>query len=124
MSGTSTIRQFQDYMWNSLPVRRAAVGREVIDDVVLLAIQFWPVEELSQAAPRSKEEFVSLADLADDIRRVFVLVYGLERVEALLLLGLDKINPLVIDNLCDWWRRRKDNRAKLIIWRRRWRSDG
>lgn len=124
MSGTSTIRQFQDYMWESLPARRVAIGREVIDDVATLAIQFWPVEELCQAAPRSKEEIVLLADLGGDIRRLLVLVYSLERVEALYLLGLDTIIPQLLDNMCDWWRRRKDNRAKLIIWRRKWRGDG
>jgi hypothetical protein len=123
MSGTSTIKQFQEYMWQSLPARRVAAGREVVDDVSILAIQFWPVEELCQAAPRSREEFVARADLRSDIYRLLVLVYGLERAEALRLLGLDSVVSHLLDNMCDWWRRRKDNRAKLIIWRRKWRDD-
>ena len=121
---TSNVKQFQQYMWDSLPVRRIAVGREAVDDVSLLAIQLWPVEELCQTDRCSKEEVVILADLACDIRRIMCFVYGVDAFEGLWLIGMRQIMPQLLDNMVDWWRRRKDNRAKVVLWRRRWMTNG
>ena len=120
MSGTSNIPQFQRYVWESLPIRREAVGREAIDDVTLVVLQFWPVETLSQAGPDTQEEVIVLRGLVIDIRRVLSFVYGAERFEGFWLIGLHALIPRVIDVTNDWWRRRKDNRAKMNAWRRKW----
>ena len=87
MSGTSNLPQFQRYVWECLPIRREAVDREVVDDVVLLALQLWPVEHLSKAATR-QEESVVLAVLCKDIARIMDFVYGPERFRGYWLLAL------------------------------------
>jgi hypothetical protein len=34
--------------------------------------------------------------------------------------GLRTLIPNAVEIIYDWWRRRKDNRAKIITWRRKW----
>lgn len=120
MASTATIRQFQRFVWESLPIRREALGQEFISDIVLLAVQQWPAEELSQAAPDTPEEAEAIRSLQWDIRRMAEFIYGEERFAGFWLLGARAVIPLVVEVIRKWWRRRKDNRAKIGIWRRRW----
>lgn len=120
MSGTSTIQQFQRYVWECLPIRKEAVDREMIDDVVLAAVQFWPVEHLAQTQPGSQEEAIVLSVLSKDIRRVLQFVYGDERFQGYYLIGLRTLIPQSVNVINQWWQSRKDNRAKINTWRRKW----
>jgi hypothetical protein len=120
MSGTSTIQQFQRYVWECLPIRKEAVDREMIDDVVLVAIQFWPVAHLAQTQPGSQEEAIVLSVLSKDIRRVLQFVYGEERFQGYYLIGLRSLIPQSVNVINQWWQSRKDNRAKINTWRRKW----
>jgi hypothetical protein len=123
MSGTSNLPQFQRYVWENLPIRREAVDQEVIYDVVLVAVQFWPVEHLSQTDRNSQEEAIVLSVLTNDVRRVLTFVYGDERFRGYWLIGLRSLLPQAIGVINDWWQRRKDNRAKINTWRRKWVID-
>ena len=120
MSSTATIPQFQRYVWESLPIRREAVDREFMDDLVLIAIQQWPSDELSQATPGSAEEADAMRQVQWDIRRIMEFTYGQERFNGYWLLGARTLIPQAVEVVRQWWRRRKDNRAKVSIWRRRW----
>ena len=120
MSGTSTIQQFQRYVWECLPIRKESVDRELINDVVLAAIQFWPVEHLAQTQPGSQEEAIVLSVLSKDIRRVLQFVYGDERFQGYYLIGLRTLIPQSVNVINQWWQSRKDNRAKINTWRRKW----
>ena len=117
---TATLPQFQHFVWESVPMHRAVVGREAVDDAVMIAIQQWPSDELSQTASKSPEEMVLLHKLAWDVRRMMELLYGVERFLAFWLVGFRYLLPQMIDVMRGWWRRRKDNRAKITIWRRKW----
>lgn len=123
MSGTSSLSQFQRYVWESLPIRREAVEREVIDDVVLVAVQLWPVEHLSHAGHDTPEERVVLGVLTNDIRRILSCVYGEERFKGYWIIGARMLTPQAVSVINQWWRRRKDNRAKINTWRRKWAVD-
>lgn len=120
MSSTATIPQFQRYVWESLPIRKEAIDREFVDDLVLITIQQWPAEELSQASPGSAEEADAIRRLQWDIRRIMELTYGQDRFMGYWLLGARTVIPQLVEVIRRWWRRRKDNRAKIVIWRRRW----
>ena len=120
MSGTSTIQQFQRYVWECLPIRKESVDRELINDVVLAAIQFWPVELIAQTQPGSQEEAIVLSVLSQDIRRVLQFVYGDERFRGYYLIGLRTLIPQSVNVINQWWQSRKDNRAKINTWRRKW----
>ena len=117
---TATVPLFCKYIWQQMPVRREAVDQESIFDCVLVAIQHWPVEKLSQAEPMTIEEADCLADVAMDVHRVLSCVYGEERWEGYRIIGIDVLLPELLAVMCHWWRRRKDNRGKIILWRRKW----
>lgn len=91
-----------------------------MDDIVLVAIQLWPVEHLSQVDSRSQEQAVVLAALSADVRRILEAIYGEERFRGYRMMGLSPMVLTVISVMHDWWHRRKDNRAKMNTWRRRW----
>lgn len=97
---------------------------EAIYDVTLVAVQCWPAELLSQTPPDTQEELVVLRALCMDIQRILTCVYGEERFKGIWLIGLSVLIPKVVDVINDWWRRRKDNRAKITMWRRKWVIDG
>lgn len=120
---TATLPQFQNYVWELLPVRREAMGREFIDDIVIAAVQFWPNEELSKVDAGSPEEQAELRRLAWSVRRVLEFTYGQERFQGYWLLGARFLIPAVLEIVRVWWRRRKDNRAKIAIWRRKWTNE-
>ena len=120
MSKASTLRQFQKTVWDALPIRKNAIGQEVVDDVLLLAIQMWPAAELSAVDPESEEEDQLLAILLTDLRRMMVALYGIEEYQAYSIVGLNTLTPHMIAMLLDWWRARKANKAKLTGWRRNW----
>lgn len=123
MSGTSTIQQFQRYVWECLPIRREAVDREAINDVILVAIQFWPVELIAQTQAGTPEEAVVLNVLSQDIRRVLRFVYGDDRFQGYYTIGLRTLIPQTVAIISQWWHSRKDNRAKINTWRRKWVID-
>lgn len=120
MASTSTLSQFQRFVWESLPIRREAIDHEFVDDLVLIAVQQWPSEELSQAPPGSEEEAELLRRLQWDIRRMLELTYGQERFNGYWILGARAMIPLAAEVILKWWRRRKTNQAQIGIWRRRW----
>jgi hypothetical protein len=115
---TSNLTQFQRYVWESLPLRKEAVGQEMVYDAVILAVQLWPVELLSQAEP--EQVAIVLNALCRDIRRMLCFVYGDERFQGYWILGMHRILPTLVDLTHEWWKRRKDNQAKIAIWRRKW----
>lgn len=119
-STTATLPQFQSYVWELLPIRKQVVGRELVNDIVLAAVQFWPNEELSQADAGSPEEATEMRRVAWSVRRVLEFVYGRDRFQGYWLMGAKSILSMVLEIIRMWWRRRKDNRAKITIWRRKW----
>ncbi len=101
-------------------MRREAVGRELVNDIVLAAVQFWPNDELSQTNPGSEEEATEMRRAAWSVRRVLEFVYGHDRFQGYWLMGAKSVLSMVLEIIRMWWRRRKDNRAKITIWRRKW----
>lgn len=121
---TSTLKQFQRYVWNRLPPRRTVAGEEVVFDIVALAVTEWPSEALSQADPESLEEFNALRTLILSIKRQAEFMYGQKRFAGLWLAILQMLIPMIVQAILDWWRQRKDHRARLLMWRRKWVVDG
>ena len=117
---TTTLQQFQIYVWESLPVRKVMVGKDVIDDIVTIIVQQWPAEELSERARNSEQETELMLALIWDVRRMAALLYGDVRFDALLNSGLSTLIPAAVEVTRVWWRHRKTNRAKVGIWRRKW----
>ena len=117
---TANVPQFQKYCWGMLPIRREAVDEGSVFDCILVAIQTWPVERLAQTEAGTIEEAEALTETAYDIHRVLEFVYGDERWKGYRTIGIDCLLPELLAIMCHWWRRRKDNRAKILLWRRKW----
>jgi hypothetical protein len=120
---TATLKQFSRYCWSILPIRREVVGQEMVQDCIILVVQFWPAEELSQMDAASLEEANTLYALEKDVLRSLAFIYGEDRYEGYMRLGLRQVLKAIIEITRHWWRRRKPNRAKINVWRRKWVSD-
>lgn len=123
MDKTTTLKQFQQYVWDQLPPRRLKAGQEVVGDIVALAIQEWPVDLLVKYENNPEERDEILRKLALSIKRQAEFVYGQKRFAGLWIAALQILIPIIVQIILDWWLKRKDNQARLIIWRRRWKVD-
>lgn len=119
----STLNQFQQYVWEQLPPRREVAGREVVSDLVALAIQEWPADVLSQAEPGSPEEREALRGLLVSMKRQAEFMYGQKQFAGLWIIALQILLPIIVKMILEWWRKRKDNRRRLLMWRRKWRAN-
>lgn len=117
---TATIPQLQTFVWGSLPIRKEAVGQEVVQDFVLAMIQFFPVEQLSQVEPDSRDEGRLVVRATSDARRVLRFVYGLDRFDGYWIIGLSSLSLSIGRILVKWWRAKKENRNRLLEWRQNW----
>lgn len=117
---TKTLPQFQDYVWEQLPFQRGMLGKEVVQDVLSVAVQEWPDELLSQCAANSPEEMRVLEELKSSVKRHLQLTYGPDKFGSLWLVALQILLPIIIDQMVKWWRRRKEHRGRIRIWRRKW----
>ncbi len=115
---SSTLQQFQEKLWNELPHQRSMLGREVVCDAIAVAIQEWPDERLSQE--EKGQEQATIRELRASVRRQLRLMYGDEKFESMWIIALQIILPILVDQILQWWRRRKDNRSRLRMWRRKW----
>ena len=121
---TTTLSQFQQYVWDRLPPRREVAGREMVDDLVALAIQEWPVDLLSQADPDSTAQVEAMREMVVSMKRQAEFIYGQKRFAGVWFVALQMLIPIIVQVILEWWRHRKVNRSRLTIWRRRWRTDG
>lgn len=120
---TTTLPQFQEYIWDQLPYQRGLLGREALCDVVAIAVQEWPDDELSDTKSGDTGEIKAQGQLTANIRRHLILTYGQEKFDAMWVIALQILLPIIIDQMLKWWRRRKENRGRIRIWRRKW-TDG
>jgi hypothetical protein len=124
---TTSFPQFQDYIWSQIPERqRDRVGREMVNDLVSVVVQEWPDEQLSQANPKGSAELEALGELRKTAARHLQLAYGDEKASEMSLVWmflLQFILPIVLEKTLEWWRKRKENRGRIRIWRRKWVND-
>lgn len=117
---SANLHAFQEQLWNELPHQRSMLGREVVYDSVAVAIQEWPDARLSQYDAGSDGEKATLRSLKSSVKRHLRLMYGEERFDSMWVIALQLILPILVDQILKWWRRRKDNRSRLRMWRRKW----
>jgi hypothetical protein len=97
------------------------VGKEAVYDAVSVAVQEWPSQRLeafsrNAEGESSAEESAALKDLEGDIKRQMDLVYGDRKFGAVWIIALQLILPIVIRFIYDWWRKRKENKDRLLAW--------
>ena len=120
----STLDQFKNHIWDALPPRRKAAGREVVGDLVTIAVQEWPDEALEKAEPDSAKEFEAIREVIISMKRQSEFLYGQRKFAGLWMVALQILIPIIVQAILDWWRERNIHRQRLNLWRRRWRVDG
>ena len=123
MARTATLPLFAKYVWTQLPIRKLVIGEEMADDIVILAVQFYPSTEMSQVESKSPEEASLLRELCKIIDMNLVFIYGDINHEAYRRLGVEVMTSHVVYSVHQWWRRSKRNRGNLILWRRKWMTE-
>lgn len=118
-----TLRNYMRHVWKTMPIRKMVMGQEMIDDIAMLCVQFWPDDELRQCDDGTTEEVQALVRLSKKILMNLEFLWG-EHYEGYRHLGLQRSVLGVINITCDWWRRSPRNRTNIIVWRRKWVEDG
>ena len=117
---TRTLEQLQEFVWAELPIRKNLAGREAVFDAVSAAVHEWPDESLSAARAGSEEEMEAMLQLSRSVKRHMALVYGDKKFGSVWIVALQILLPLIVDLILKWWRRRKEHRARIRVWRRKW----
>ncbi len=117
---TRTLEQFQEWVWSELPVRKHMAGKEAVFDVVAIIVQEWPDIVLAEAKSGGPAELIAMKELAKTVKRHMALVYGDKDFGTVWLIALQILLPLIVDLTLKWWRRRKEHRGRLRMWRRKW----
>lgn len=117
---TASLSQFQESVWEQLPQSRGMLGKEVVYDVVSVAIQEWPDELLCGCDPGSPAEVKVTSQLESSVRRHMRFAYGAEKFDAMWIIALQILLPIIVDQILKWWRGRKEHRGRVRIWRRKW----
>lgn len=117
-----TIEELQDHIWDELPfLRKNLVGRDRVDDLVLVAIEQAPVEYIGHADPNSSESDVVAKAWQQSIKRGYSLLYGGEESEMgpVFWLLISPVLQAVVKKLLEWWWNSPRNRVLLAGWKRR-----
>lgn len=117
---TRTLEQLQEFVWSELPIRKNLAGKEAVFDAVSAAIHEWPDESLSAAPAGGEEEMAAMLQLSMSVKRHMALVYGDKKFGSVWIVALQILLPLIVDLILKWWRRRKEHRARIRMWRRKW----
>jgi len=124
MGQIKTFQDFQEQIWQDLPVRKHAIGKEAVFDCLAIIVQEWPDDTLIHTKSGDTGEVVATQELIKTVRRHLVLTYGEQKFGSLWLIALQILLPIIVDQVLRWWRRRRDNQGRLRVWRRKWVSDG
>jgi len=124
MRAIKTLQDFQEFIWQGLPMRKHALGREGVYDAVAVCVQEWPDDVFCQTKSGDTGEVVATGELIKTVKRHMALTYGEQKFGTIWLLALQILLPIIVDQILRWWRRRKENQGKLRIWRRKWVSNG
>ena len=120
MTPSNEMINFQQFVWESLPVRKEVAGREIVDDLITVLVQLWPAEFLAACERGSTGDSVCMESLAKDSERLLTVIYGDDRYRVMWMLAMNVMTHKAINLMNDWWRRRKGNRVKLEEWRKNW----
>ena len=112
------IAGLQDLVWQRLPLRKRIVGREVVDDLVQLAIESWPADYMNHAADDAERRIVCL-DIEASVKRLYCACSSTDAITMGILwtFVLQALVGLIVQRILEWWLERRANRALLVAWK-------
>jgi hypothetical protein len=115
-----TLAEFKQHIWSELPpVRRMLVGREVVDDLVEIAVHQWESEVLLHCVNDTERQAVA-ANILRSVRRGYQAISGREPDEFGVFFWpilLQAVASLVVGLILQWWLAKRINRVRLDVWK-------
>lgn len=113
-----TIEDLQSRIWGDLPpLRKNLVGRDRVDDLVLIAVEQSPIEFISHLKPGSGECEVFSAAWGQSVKRGYCLLYP--EMGPIFWLLISPVLQAILRRLLEWWWESSNNRILLAGWKRR-----
>lgn len=98
-------------------MRARLVGRERLNDIVLMAVTEWPVEPLIRSSRGSVEEEKALQDTVRRVGRTYEAVHGSEKTYGFFwTFVLSAAISAIVGHILEWWLSRASNRVKMAGW--------
>lgn len=112
-----TQHELREEIWMSVPpLRRLIIGRERVDDIITMAIENAPLEQIVAAG---EDQSVVLKVWEADVKRCYCLVCGDEvTFGPLFWILIGPIVQLALKKLLEWWFASSANRVMLAGWKR------
>jgi len=115
-----SISELQELMWAELPfIRKNLVGRDRVDDLVLVAIEQFPLQYADHVAVGSAEADVFTMAWSGNVKRGYCLLYGEDyEFGPIFWLLISPILQILLKQLLEWWWAGPANRVLMAGWRR------
>lgn len=121
MTAEMTVEDFQDEMWDRMGPRKYVAGREAVYDLIAVAVQEWPTEDLVHVKSGSGAEIYQTDRLKQAIRRHMILTHGESKQFSFIwTLIFSAIVNEVVKVILAWWWNSDKNRGLIRKWRQRW----
>lgn len=120
--------KLQRTIWDILPDKKHAAGKEKVYDVVSIVVQEWPEQEFGRLRDdpeaASVEAVPSYRRLVRTVKRHMDLLYGEEEdFGTLWIIALEILVSQIIRLVLKWWLENRRNQRTLRNWRQRWAAD-
>jgi hypothetical protein len=116
-----TLKDLQEEVWSGIPyIKRKLIGRERVDDLVMLAVEQCPLDLCQHFEPGSKECDVVCAAWSESARRSYCLLYGGDEntFGPLFWILVSPVMSYIMQRILEWYFETKSHRATLRRWKR------
>lgn len=113
------LAEFKDHIWSEMPpVRRMLVGREVVNDLVEIAVHQWESDMLVHCTDDVQRQTVA-ANILRSVKRGYQAISGREPQEYGIFWAmlLQAVASLVVQLILQWWMAKRMNRVRLEVWK-------
>jgi hypothetical protein len=105
----------QAIVWRDLPLRKRLAGRRVVDDLVQLSIESWPVDYMNHAADDAERRIVAM-EIERSVKRLYTACSATDAVTMGILwtFVLQALVSLIVERILRWWQESRANRVFLV----------
>lgn len=125
---SSAFTRLQSKIWDILPDKKHAAGKEKVFDIIAVVVQEWPEQEFGKIKESPEDASVatipSYRKLVRAVKRHMDLLYGQEEeFGTLWIIALEILVSQIIRLILRWWLENRRNQRTLRNWRQRWAAD-
>ena len=125
---SSAFTRLQNKIWDILPDKKHAAGKEKVFDIISIVVQEWPEKEFGSIQSTPEDAAVSTIPsyrkLVRGVKRHMDLLYGQEEeFGTLWIIALELLVSQIIRLILRWWLENRRNQRTLRNWRQRWAAD-